>query len=441
MRQRRSVFAISALITAFAIAGSSIAAPQPKPTPHPAMPHPAAAHPAAPRPATPQPAQPHPAMPTPGASANDANVPTPPPPTTPGKAWILMDYDTGQVIAGNNIDMRVEPASITKVMTSYVVASELAHGKIDPNQPVTISERAWKEGGAGTDGSFSAFDLNSKVPLMDVQRGLIIQSGNDAAIALAEHVAGSEEAFVSLMNAYAQKLGMKNTHYANPHGLSDPLHYTTARDIAILSRALIRDFPQEYAIYKEREYTYNNIRQYNRNELLGRDPTVDGIKTGHTSAAGFCLAASAKRGDQRLISVVLGIDAKGDKDGFRLREDSNLALLNWGFRFWESHSLYQANVQLAHLKVWKGKATELALGLAQPIDVVIPRGRYAALKPFMDVPKQLVAPIAKGQRIGTLRVTLDGKPLLTRPLVALADVPAAGFFGRMWDDMWMWWES
>jgi len=435
MRLRRSLpVVITALLAASSVAAVAIAA-APTPQPHPAAPQP--------RPVTPQPAapQPHPAMPTPGAPAATADMPIPPPPTTPGKAWILLDYETGQVIAGSNADARMEPASITKVMTSYVVAAELARGKIDPNQPVAISERAWKEGGAGTDGSFSAFDLNSKVPLMDVQRGLIIQSGNDAAIALAEHVAGSEEAFVSLMNSYAQKLGMKNSHFANAHGLSNPEHYSTAHDIAILSRALIRDFPAEYAIYKEREYTYNNIRQYNRNELLGRDPTVDGIKTGHTSAAGFCLAASAKRGDQRLISVVLGIDAKNDKDGFRLREDSNLALLNWGFRFWESHPLYSANVQLAHLKIWKGKASDLALGLAQPVEVVIPRGRYGALKPFMDVPKQLVAPIVKGQQIGTLRVTLDGKPLLTRPLVALADVPAAGFFGRMWDDMWMWWES
>ena len=393
-------------------------------------------------PATPQPAaQPRPAVPTPMVPTVNVNVPTPPPPTTPGKAWILLDYATGQVIAGSNIDQRLEPASLTKIMTSYVVAAELARGKIDPKQPVTISERAWKEGGAGTDGSFSAFDLNSNVPLMDVQRGLIIQSGNDAAISLAEHVAGSEEAFVSLMNAYAKQLGMKNSHFANAHGLSNPEHYSSAHDIAILARALIRDFPNEYAIYKEREFTYNKIRQYNRNELLGRDPTVDGIKTGHTSAAGYCLAASAKRGDQRLISVVMGIDAKNSKDGFRLREDSNLALLNWGFRFFETHTLYAANAQIAKQKVWKGKTAEVTLGLAQSADVVIPRGRYGSLKPFIDVPKQLVAPIAKGQRIGTLRITLDGKPVIERPLVALNDVPQAGFFGRMWDDMWMWWES
>ncbi|HTA64723.1 MAG TPA: serine hydrolase [Xanthomonadaceae bacterium] len=428
MRQRRSLsVAVSTLLIAGSVATASLAA-TPQPTPHPAMPQP--------RPAVPQP---HPVAAAPVTAPDSVAIP--PAPDNDGKAWILMDYETGQVLASKNPDQRIEPASLTKIMTSYVVAAELAHGKIDPNQPVAISERAWKEGGAGTDGSFSAFDLNSKVPLMDVQRGLIIQSGNDAALALAEHVAGSVESFVALMNSYAAKLGMKNTHYANPHGLSDPQHYTTVRDISTLARALIHDYPAEYAIYKEREYTYNNIRQYNRNELLGRDSTVDGIKTGHTSAAGFCLAASAKRGDQRLISVVAGIDAKDDKDGFRLREDSNLALLNWGFRFFETHPLYQANVQLAHLKVWKGKANDLGLGLAQPVEVVIPRGRYSDLKPVMDVPKNIVAPIARGQRIGTLRVTLDGKPVIERPLIALTEIPEAGFFGRMWDDAWMWWEG
>lgn len=412
----RRRLSIAATVLSATLATVALAAPQPQPQP-----------------------QPVPVAPQPGASAD--NMAIPPAPDNTGKAWILMDYDTGQILASKNPDERIEPASLTKIMTSYVVAAELAHGKIDPNQPVAISQRAWKEGGAGTDGSFSAFDLNSKVPLADVQRGLIIQSGNDAALALAEHVAGSVESFVALMNQYAAKLGMKNTHYANPHGLSNPDHYTSVHDVAILSRALIHDYPAEYAIYKEREYTYNKIRQYNRNELLGRDPTVDGIKTGHTNAAGFCLAASAKRGDQRLISVVVGIAAKGDKDGFRLREDSNLALLNWGFRFFENHNLYQANVQLAHLKVWKGAAKDVNLGLTAPVEVVIPRGRYGDLKPVMDVPRNIVAPIAQGQRIGTLRVMLDGKPVLERPLVALAAVPEAGFFGRAWDDMWMWWEG
>lgn len=428
MHSRRSLpVVVSALLAAGVFTTAALAAPQP------AIPQP--------KPVVPQP-KPVAAVPTPAAAGAPAvGVAIPPAPDNAGKAWILMDYDTGQILASKNPDERIEPASLTKIMTSYVVAAELAHGRIDPNQPVAISQRAWKEGGAGTDGSFSAFDLNSRVPLMDVQRGLIIQSGNDAALALAEHVGGSVESFVALMNSYAQKLGLKNTHYANPHGLSNPEHYTTVHDVAMLARALIHDYPAEYAIYREREYTYNNIRQYNRNELLGRDPTVDGIKTGHTSAAGYCLAASAKRGDQRLISVVVGIAAKGDKDGFRLREDSNLALLNWGFRFYENHALYQANVQLAHLKVWKGKSADLGLGLTQPVEVVIPRGRYNDLKPMMDVPKNIVAPIAKGQRIGTLRVMLDGKPVLERPLVALTEVPAAGFFGRMWDDMWMWWEG
>lgn len=429
MQTRRLSSVVTALLTAGLFAATALAAPQPKP----AVPQP---HPVVPQP------KPVAAVPTPAAPGAPADgVAIPPAPDNTGKAWILIDYDTGQILASKNPDERIEPASLTKIMTSYVVAAELARGRIDPNQPVAISQRAWKEGGAGTDGSFSAFDLNSRVPLSDVQRGLIIQSGNDAALALAEHVGGSVESFVALMNSYAQKLGMKNTHYANPHGLSNPDHYTTVHDVAILARALIHDYPAEYAIYKEREYTYNNIRQYNRNELLGRDPTVDGIKTGHTSAAGYCLAASAKRGDQRLISVVVGIAAKGDKDGFRLREDSNLALLNWGFRFYENHALYQANVQLANLKVWKGGSANVGLGLTQPVEVVIPRGRYNDLKPVMDVPRNIVAPIAKGQRIGTLRVMLDGKSVVERPLVALTDIPQAGFFGRMWDDMAMWWEG
>lgn len=428
MHSRRSLpVVLATLLAAGTFATAAVIAQQP------AIPQP--------KPVVPQP-KPVAAVPVPAAPGAPAEgVAIPPAPDNAGKAWILIDYDTGQILASKNPDERIEPASLTKIMTSYVVAAELARGRIDPNQPVAISQRAWKEGGAGTDGSFSAFDLNSRVPLMDVQRGLIIQSGNDAALALAEHVGGSVESFVALMNSYAQKLGMKNTHYANPHGLSNPDHYTTVHDVAILARALIHDYPAEYAIYKEREYTYNKIRQYNRNELLGRDPTVDGIKTGHTSAAGYCLAASAKRGDQRLISVVVGIAAKGDKDGFRLREDSNLALLNWGFRFYENHALYQANVQLAHLKVWKGSTADVGLGLTQPVEVVIPRGRYNDLKPVMDVPKNIVAPIAQGQRIGTLRVMLDGKSILERPLVALTAVPAAGFFGRMWDDMWMWWEG
>jgi D-alanyl-D-alanine carboxypeptidase (penicillin-binding protein 5/6) len=419
MRFRRSLTAAIAALLCAAVASAQTPAPQPRP--------------AVPKPAV---ATPRPAMPVPGAPSD---APIPPPPTIPGKAWILLDYTSGQVIAGSNMDGRLEPASITKVMTGYVVAAEMKNGKIRPDDDVMISERAWKEGGAGTEGSFSALVLNSKVKLDDVLHGLIIQSGNDAAIALAEHVAGSEEAFVALMNQYAAKLGMTNSHFINSHGLSTPGHYMSARDIAILSRALIYEFPQEYAIYKIKEFTYNGIRQYNRNELLNRDASVDGIKTGHTDAAGYCLAASALRGDQRLISVVLGIDAKSAKDGFREREDSNLALLNWGFLFFETHTLYAPNARIAQVKVWKGKADHIALGTASPIQVVIPRGSYGKLKPVMDVPKQLVAPIARGQRIGMLKVMLNG--VVLQQLIALAEVKEAGFFGRMWDDVVMWWKS
>ena len=423
MRLRRSLTAAVAALLCTAIAVAQTPTPQPVAKPAPAVPRPAMPVPAAP------------------GDASAAYQPVPPAPTIPGKAWILLDYTSGQVIAGSNMDARLEPASITKVMTGYVVAAEMKNGKIRPGDDVTISERAWKEGGAGTEGSFSALVLNSKVKLDDVLHGLIIQSGNDAAIALAEHVAGSEEAFVDLMNQYAARLGMTNSHFMNSHGLSAPGHYMSARDIAILSRALISEFPQEYAIYKVKEFTYNGIRQYNRNELLSRDASVDGIKTGHTDGAGYCLAASAVRGDQRLISVVLGIDAKSSKQGFREREDSNLALLNWGFRFFETHTLYAANARVAKVKVWKGKANSIVLGTALPVQVVIPRGSYGRLKPVMDVPKQVIAPIARGQRIGTLRVMLNGVVLQQRPLIALTEIKEAGFFGRMWDDFMMWWKS
>lgn len=372
-------------------------------------------------------------------SAPAAPMPTAPVPK--GKAWILMDHVSGQVLAGENYDTALDPASITKVMTSYVVAAEMANGKIKPTDSVRISENAWRSGGAGTDGSYSALAINSEVPLDDVLHGLVIQSGNDAAIALAEHVAGSEAAFVDLMNGYAAKLGMTRSHFVNAHGLTAEGHVMSARDIAILSRALISQFPDHYALYKIKEFTYGGIQQWNRNGLLWKDASVDGLKTGHTDAAGYCLAASAKRGDQRLISVVLGIDTQSRSEGFKAREEGNLALLNWGFRFFETHSVYEAGKKVAEQKLWRGEAETVALGIAQPLLVTLPRGRYADLKPSMDVPKQLVAPIRKGQKIGTVRLSLDGKVVAERPLVALADVAEGGFFKRMNDDFWLWWET
>ncbi len=384
--------------------------------------------------AAPQPA-PRPAAPAvPAAPMPEAPVPR-------GKAWVLMDHISGQVLAGENYDEALNPASITKVMTSYVVAAEMANGKIKPTDSVRISENAWRSGGAGTDGSYSALAINSQVPLDDVLHGLVIQSGNDASIALAEHVAGSEAAFADLMNAYAKRLGMTRSHFVNSHGLTAEGHLMSARDIAILARAMINDYPDHYALYKIKEFTYNNIQQWNRNGLLWKDASVDGLKTGHTSAAGYCLAASAKRGDQRLISVVLGIDTQSRSEGFKAREEGNLALLNWGFRFFETHSVYEAGKQVADHKLWRGEAGTVALGLSEPLLVTLPRGRYDDLKPTMDVPRQLSAPITKGQQIGTVRLSLDGKVVAERPLVALADVAEGGFFKRMNDDFWLWWET
>jgi D-alanyl-D-alanine carboxypeptidase (penicillin-binding protein 5/6) len=366
-----------------------------------------------------------------------ANVPVPPAPVPTGaKSWLLMDFGTGQVLAGENIDERREPASITKVMTSYVAAAEMRNGKVKADDMVTISEKAWREGGAGTTGSFSGFDLNSQVKFSDLEKGMSIQSGNDAAIAIAEHVAGSEEAFASLMNAYAAKLGMKNSHFVNAHGLSAPNHYSTARDLAILGRAMIRDFPEQYAYNAMKEFTVGSITQHNRNTLLWREGSgVDGIKTGHTDNAGYCLMASAKRGDQRLVSVVLGDTSENQ------RAVDSQALLNWGFRFYETHKLYDANKQIAKQKVWKGASDEVQLGVAEPLLVSLPRGKYAQLKPSMDVPKTLVAPIAKGQKVGMAKVTLDGKVVAQAPLVALNAVEQGGFFRRLWDEFWLWWES
>lgn len=389
-----------------------------------------AANVAAQVPATPSPTPtPAPSVPAP------AQMPTPPPPAVQATAWLLMDDASGQVLAGENMDARVEPASITKVMTSYVVSAEIANGKLKPEDEVTISENAWRGGGGGTDGSTSFLPLGSKVKLIDLLHGMIIQSGNDASIALAEHVAGSEDAFAALMNAHAQRLGLAGTHFVNAHGLSAPEHYTTARDIARLARALIHDFPQDYAIYAQKELTINGIRQYNRNTLLWKDESVDGIKTGHHSGAGYCLAASARRGDQRLISVIMGSGSE------KQRADDSHALLNWGFRFFETHRVYAANTPVAQPTLWKGASPTLDLGLAEPLLVTVPRGRYEQVKAAMDLPRQLVAPFARGQAIGTLRLSLDDKVIAERPLVVLADTPEGGFFKRISDGFWMWWEE
>ncbi|MDR1075236.1 MAG: D-alanyl-D-alanine carboxypeptidase [Xanthomonadaceae bacterium] len=370
----------------------------------------------------------------PAAAEPAVAIPAAPEPSQ-ASAWIVMDYATGQVLAGENIHQPLEPASITKVLTAYVIAAEMANGKVKADDQVMMSERAWREGGARTDGSFSGFPVNKTASLHDMEVGMAVQSGNDAAIALAEHAAGSQEAFAELMNRYAANIGMKDSHFVNAHGLSSPEHYSSAYDLALLGRAFIHDYPETYSYNKIKEFTVNGITQSNRNRLLWRDPSVDGIKTGHHSGAGYCLMSSAQRDDQRLIAVVMGAGSE------RQRADDSMALLNWGFRFYETHRLYESGQTVAQQHIWKGKADRVQLGVAQPLLVTVPRGRYPELKPSMEVPKTLVAPISQGQTIGKIKVSLDNQVITEAPLVAVAAVEEGNFFKRLWDAFWMWWES
>lgn len=351
------------------------------------------------------------------------------------KAWLIMDAVSGEVLAGENVDEQLPPASITKVMTSYVIAAEMAKGNLKADDQVMMSENAWRKGGAATDGSYSGFEVNKTAPLLEMEKGMVVQSGNDAAIALAEHVAGSEEAFASLMNSYAKQLGLANTHFVNATGLPDEAHVSSARDLALLGRALIRDYPEAYSYNSLKEFTVGPITQPNRNLLLWRDGSVDGIKTGHTSAAGYCLMASAKRAGQRFITVILG----GSSEEQRAADSQ--ALLNWGFRFYESHRLFEANQPIAVQRLWKGKVNEVNLGLAQPLVISLPRGSAPNLKSTMDVPTTLIAPVEKAQTIGTVRVTLDGKEIASVPLIALEAVEPGGFFKRLWHEIRMWWAA
>ena len=351
-------------------------------------------------------------------------------PALEASAYLIFDAQSGQILTSKNPDARIEPASLTKLMTAYLTFDALKNGRLKLDQQLTASERAWKSEG-------SRMFLDPKVPVSvdNLIKGMIVQSGNDACVTLAEAIAGSEEGFAQMMNAQAKKLGMNNSHFANSTGLPDPQLYTTVRDLATLSNALIRDFPQYYPTYSIKSFTYNNITQPNRNRLLWRDPSVDGIKTGHHSGAGYCLMSSAKRDEQRLVAVVMGSDSE------KQRAEDSLALLNWGFRFYETHKLYEPGQPVAPVKVWKGKADQLQLGVAQPLLVSVPRGRYADLKPSMEVPTSLVAPIEAGQQIGTVKVMLDGAVVAQAPLVAREAVEQAGFFKRLWHSLLMWWES
>ena len=350
-------------------------------------------------------------------------------PTIAAKSWLLLDYSTGQALASYNPDERVEPASLTKLMTAYVVLGALKEGKLTPTQAVPVSERAWK-----TPGSRMFIEPKKPVTVDELLRGMIVQSGNDACIALAEAVAGSEDAFAQMMNREAQRLGLKATRFANATGLSDPQHYSTARDLGALAAALIRDYPGHYPLYALREYTYNRITQANRNRLLWLDPAVDGVKTGHTENAGYCLVASAKRGPRRLLSVVMGAAS----DGMRTQESQKL--LNFGFQFFDAVKLYGKDQEVSRLRVWKGAQNTVRAGFLEDFTLSLPKGMAENLKASLVSQQPLMAPVLKGQRIATLKLSLDDKPYGEYPVVALESVPVAGMIGRAWDAMRLWFE-
>ena len=345
----------------------------------------------------------------------------PPPPQLAATAYVLMDASTGDIIAESGADGQFAPASLTKMMTSYIVEHEVSEGNISFNDLVPISVKAWK-----TEGSRMFVREGTQVRLEDLLRGVIIQSGNDASVALAEYVAGSEEAFADLMNQHAERLGLNNTQFKNATGLPADGHYSSPRDLALIGRALIQDFPEQYAIYKEKYFTFNDIKQPNRNRLLWRDPTVDGIKTGHTEEAGYCLVSSAVRDDMRLISVVLGTTS----DQARAQESQKL--LAYGFRFFRNYPLYKAGQELNKPKVWKGITDAVSLGLGGDLSLTIPRGSENQLAATLDLPEVIEAPLAAGEVVGHLIVTLEGEEVAREPLLALQAVEEAGFVKAIW---------
>ena len=357
----------------------------------------------------------------------DAAVPIPKPPDIKARAYVLVDYQSGRVLAGLKEDAQMEPASITKLMTGYVVFRAIKEKRLSLSDSVTISERAWKAEGSRT---FAL--VGSVIPVDVLIKGMIVQSGNDATIALAEKLGGTEDGFVQMMNSYAQELGLKNSHFNDSSGLPGPTHYMSAHDIASLSRVLIRDFPDEYKWYSLREFEYGGIKQQNRNGLLARDPSVDGIKTGHTESAGYCLASSAKRGDQRLIAVVLGTDS------FKAREDASAALLNFGFTFYETAKIKSANDVILKPEVYKGEEDRVTLVPARDVFVTIGRGTAGQLKTTASVKEPVIAPIKAGQALGELTIT-DGKDVVARvPLVAQTAVAEGGWWTRMVDGISLW---
>jgi D-alanyl-D-alanine carboxypeptidase (penicillin-binding protein 5/6) len=365
----------------------------------------------------------------PAAAAATATPATsiPPPPQITARSFIVVDQGSGRVLAALEPDSRQEPASLTKLMTAYGVFKALKEGRIKLTDNVTISEHAWK-----MEGSKMFIEVGKQVSVENLIQGMIVQSGNDATVALAEHVAGTEPTFVQMMNNYAKQLGMSGSHFTNAAGMPDPEHYMTARDAATLAGAVIREFPQYYKWYSQREFTWNGITQQNRNGLLWRDPTVDGVKTGHTDTAGYCLVASARRDGMRLVSVVLGTDS------MKAREDASAALLNYGFNFYESKLLYAAGAPLTKVQVWKGAVPEVGLVLKDDLYVTSQRGRASAVQAEFEIPATVVAPLAVDRPVGKAKIVVDGTVVGAHDLYPAQAVPAGGIFRRTWDTMRLW---
>ena len=366
-------------------------------------------------------------------SISAAVAQTIPSPTIAAKSWLLLDATSNQVIASQDPNARIEPASLVKLMTAYVAFSAIRDKKLDLNQMITVSVKAWK-----VDASSSKMFIDPATPVKvnDLLYGLIVQSGNDAAVALAEAVSGTEDAFVALMNKQAEQMGMKSTHYSNAHGLPSPETYSTAQDLSILASRLVADFPELYKIYSTKSFTYNKIKQPNRNRLLYLDPTVDGMKTGHTESAGYCLIATAKRpngsGERRLVSIVLGTSS----DSVRSQESQKL--LNWGFQNFDTIKLYDKGQAIESPQVWKGSQGQVKIGFDHTVWVTIPKGIAGKLKPTLERKDPLVAPIAQNSRVGTMKLMADNKLIVELPVIALEQINQASIFGRAWDSIRLW---
>jgi serine-type D-Ala-D-Ala carboxypeptidase (penicillin-binding protein 5/6) len=358
-----------------------------------------------------------------------AELPIPKPPSTGARSFIIQDFESGRVLAEKDSDVSVDPASITKLMTAFVVFNELQAGNIALSDMVTISEKAWR-----TPGSRMFVEVNKQVAVEDLLQGMIVQSGNDATVALAEHIAGSEETFAALMNKHAEEIGMTGSHFMNSTGLPEENHYMTARDIARLATRLIRRYPEYYHWYSQKEYTFNDITQYNRNKLLWRDESVDGLKTGFTDSAGYCLVTSAKKDGMRLITVVLGTESAN------ARVDASQALLNYGFRFFETHKLYDAGTRLTTSRIWKGSTDTVPLGLDQALYVTIPRGQYKSLDASMSIDQLIMAPVSKGQPLGSVQVKLSDEVVSNQPLVSLQTIGEGSFWQRISDEALLYFE-